>query len=78
MFDDETWDCIVDEAEKAGFNTIVLDAGDAVEYATHPEISIKGAWSKYRAKKEIAKCREKGQFKKSFDSIKEAREHFYK
>ncbi len=58
--DDETWDFIIEEAEKAGFNTIVLDVGDAIQYETHPEISLKGSWDKNRIKKEIEKCREKG------------------
>lgn len=58
--DDETWDYIVDEAEKAGFNTIVLDVLDAVEYASHPEISVNSIWNKHRVKKEIEKCRKKG------------------
>ena len=59
-YDEELWDYIIDESEKVGINTILLEVGDAVQYASHPEISMKGAWTRKRVHKEIARCKEKG------------------
>ncbi len=59
-FDDEVWDYIVDESAKTGINTIVLDIGNGIQFASHPEISIKGAWPRKRVRQEIARCKERG------------------
>ncbi|MBQ5747113.1 MAG: hypothetical protein IIV81_04140 [Clostridia bacterium] len=60
LWDDEVWDYILEEAPKAGINTIVLDLLDGVEYATHPEIAHPDAWSRGRLRREIARIREAG------------------
>ena len=59
-FDDELWDYIIEESEKCGVNTIVLDLGDGIEYATHPEIAMKGAWTRKRVREELRRCKDKG------------------
>jgi len=59
-FDDELWDYIIDESEKSGVNTIVLDLGDGIEYASHPEIAMKGAWTRKRVRTEVKRCKEAG------------------
>ncbi len=59
-FDEEMWDWILEEAPKSGFNHILLDVGDGIQYHSHPEVSTKGAWSHRRVHKELARCREKG------------------
>lgn len=59
-FSDEMWDWIVENAAKQGFNHILLDVGDGIQYHSHPEISIDNAWSHRRVHKEIARCRELG------------------
>ena len=59
-FDEDVWDYIVEESEKTGINMIVLDLGDAVQYGTHPEISLPDAWTRKRVHDEIKRCREKG------------------
>ena len=59
-FEDEMWDWILEEAPKRGFNHILLDVGDGIQYHSHPEISTKNAWSHRRVHKELARCREKG------------------
>ena len=59
-FDNDIWDYIVEESEKTGINTIVLDVGDGIEFGSHPEIACKGAWSRDKLRKELARCREKG------------------
>lgn len=59
-WDDGTWNTILDECEKNRIDTIVLDIGDGMEYKSHPEISVEGAWSHERMREEIAKCKSKG------------------
>ena len=59
-FDDELWDYIVAESAKSGVNTIVLDVGDGIEFGSHPEIATKGAWTRERTRKEVARCKELG------------------
>ena len=60
FFSEEMWDWILEEAPKHGINHILLDVGDGIVYHSHPEISMEGAWSHGRVRKEIARCREKG------------------
>ena len=45
-FDDSLWDYILENAAKTGVNTVILDLCDGIQYATHPEISMNGAWSR--------------------------------
>ncbi|MBR5156610.1 MAG: hypothetical protein IKW59_02470 [Clostridia bacterium] len=58
-FDEDLWTYILDESEKAGINTIVLDIGGGIDFATHPELTLKGAWSRKRLRDEIKRAREK-------------------
>lgn len=60
FFDDDMWNWILEEAPKYGFNHILLDVGDGIQYHSHPEVSMEGAWSHERVHKELARCREKG------------------
>jgi len=59
-FEDEAWDALVAHAAEKGLNQIVLDIGEGLQYATHPELSREGAWTKERAKKEVKRCAELG------------------
>ena len=59
-FDDAVWERTVNLAAQLGFNTVVLDVGDSVEFDSHPEIRVEGAWSKARVHKEVARCRALG------------------
>ena len=59
-FDDDFWEYILDESEKIGINTILLDVGDGIKYEKHPEISLKDAWPRERVAMELKRCREKG------------------
>ena len=58
--DDETWKQVIDFLPGQGFNTVVIDVGDGIEYESHPEISIKGAWSKQKLKDELDRMRSMG------------------
>ena len=55
--DDATWKKVIDFLPSCGFNTVVVDVGDAIEYESHPEISIPGAWSKDKLKNELDRMR---------------------
>ena len=59
-FDDAAWDKLLEEAVQYGFNQIVLDLGEGVQYQTHPELARKGAWSTDRVRAEVKRCREMG------------------
>ena len=59
-WDEGMWDYILEESVKVGINAIVLDVGNGIEYATHPEIAVKDAWTRKRVRNEVKRCREKG------------------
>lgn len=43
-----------------GFNTLIFDLGNAVQFERHPEINMKGSMTKDEAKKLIDRCRSLG------------------
>ncbi|MBQ9976352.1 MAG: hypothetical protein IJP16_07555 [Clostridia bacterium] len=59
-WDEEMWDYILDECVKTDINTIVLDVGNGIEYASHPEIAVKDAWTRKRVRDEVARCKKLG------------------
>ena len=59
-FDDAFWDELLARSAGAGVNMIVIDLGDGVRYASHPEIAVENAWSTDRLRRELAKCRRMG------------------
>ncbi len=53
-----TWNKIIDGlVEKQCCNTILIDLGEGVQYQSHPEIAIKGSWSKEKLSAEIDRLR---------------------
>ena len=58
--EDDVWKETIDFLPTQGFNTVLIDVADAIEYESHPEISIKGAWSKDKLKKELDRMRSLG------------------
>ena len=60
MTDEATWRRVIDYLPECGFNTLVIDLGDAIQYESHPEISIPGAWSKDKLKQELDHIRSIG------------------
>lgn len=60
VFDDEMWDYIVEQSAKCELNTIVLDCGNGIEYASHPEIVKEGAWTRKKVRDEIKRCKALG------------------
>ena len=59
-FDEKLWNDLLEEMRKRGLNMVVIDVGDGIEYASHPEISVKNAWSHDKLKSELAKMRQMG------------------
>jgi len=59
-FDDSLWNDLIPAMQNAGLNMVILDLGDAVQYTSHPEIAIQGAWSVQRLKTEIQRLKKAG------------------
>ncbi len=59
-FDDSVWDILLKEMAAAGMNMVVINVGDGIQYESHPEISVKNAWTHEKVKSELAKCRKLG------------------
>ncbi len=59
-FDDDKWSYILRESVKSDVNTIVLNLGNGIHYASHPEIAKEGAWTRSRIRREVARCRDMG------------------
>ena len=58
--DDEVWKQVVDFLPSQGINTLLIDVGDGIEYESHPEIAVKGAWSKDKLNAELDRIRSLG------------------
>lgn len=58
--DDAVWKQVMDFLPSQGINTVLIDVGDGIEYETHPEVSVKGAWSKEKTRKQLDYMRSLG------------------
>ena len=58
--DDATWKQVVDFLPGQGINTVLIDVGDGIQYESHSEVSIPGAWSKEKTKKQLDYMRSLG------------------
>lgn len=58
--DKETWRKVTDFLPSCGFNTLLIDVEDGVVYDKHPELAIKGSWSKAELKTELDRLRSIG------------------
>lgn len=58
--EDDVWKKVVDYLPSQGINTLVIDIGEGLQYESHPEISIEGAWSKDKLKAELDRIRSLG------------------
>ena len=59
-FDKAVWDDLLPRMADNGVNMLVIDVGDAVQYKSHPEIAVEGAWSIEQLKDELARLRGMG------------------
>ena len=51
---------VVDFLPSCGINTLVIDIGEGVQYDTHPELAVPGAWSKEKLRQEVCRIRAMG------------------
>ena len=58
--DREVWRRVVDQLPSFGINTVLIDIGDAMQYESHPELSVEGAWTRDELSAELAHMREIG------------------
>lgn len=56
--EDATWEATVNALHRAGANQVIIDLGDGIQFDSHPEIAVKGAWSKDRLYQELNRLRE--------------------
>ena len=59
-FDEGVWQRLTAHMVEAGMNLIVIDLGEALKYASHPEIAVKGSWEIDRFRAELARLRKMG------------------
>ena len=59
-WDDNVWNSLLTEMSAAGINMVLLNVGDGILYESHPEISVKNAWTHEKVKSELAKMRKLG------------------
>jgi hypothetical protein len=56
----DTWRRVVDQLPSFGINTLVVDLGEGVQYKSHPELAVDGAWTVEELKEELARARALG------------------
>ena len=59
-FDDKLWEELTTRMANARMNIVIIDLGDGIQYKSHPEISVKNAWSADRLQSELARLRKLG------------------
>ena len=59
-FERDAWEEITAALQEAGCNMIVLDIGEGIRLDSHPEIAVKGSWTKEEMKAELARLRGMG------------------
>ncbi|MGI6401316.1 MAG: hypothetical protein ACOX0A_04280 [Thermoguttaceae bacterium] len=58
--DEKLWDELTEKAAKSGLNMIVVDLGEAIQYQSHPEIAIEGAWTVEKLREDLERMRKIG------------------
>lgn len=56
-FENGLWTDITGKMGESGFNMVVIDVGDGIQFASHPELAVQGAWSREKLKAEIMRLR---------------------
>lgn len=59
-FDSGVWHDLSWLLKEAGCNMILIDVAEGMKYETHPEIAVKGAWSKTQLADELSRLRSMG------------------
>ena len=60
LTDRETWRHVVDKLPSFGINMLVIDLGEGVQYKSHPELAVEGAWTVEELRAELTHVREIG------------------
>lgn len=58
--DEKIWRQVTEFLPSQGINTLVIDVGEGMIYESHPELAVKGSWSKDKLKKELDRLRRMG------------------
>ena len=59
-FDEEVWNESIYKMVEQGLNLVIIDVADGVQYESHPEISVKNAWSPQKLRNELNRLRQIG------------------
>jgi hypothetical protein len=59
-FDETVWRTLTQRMQTAGMNLVLIDLGEALQYQSHPELSVKGSWPIDRFRTELARLRALG------------------
>ena len=59
-FEEDYWQELTRQLKAAGCTAILLDLGEGVRYDSHPELVVKGSWSKEKLAGELARLRGEG------------------
>ena len=58
--DRAVWREVIDFLPSCGFNAVIIDIGEGVQYESHPELSVPGAWTKDELRREVEHIRAMG------------------
>ena len=58
--DRKVWRDVIDFLPSCGFNAVIVDVGEGMQYDAYPELSIPGAWSKEELRAEVVRMRAMG------------------
>lgn len=59
-FDETSWHGLTQRMHEAGMNMVVIDLGEALQYQSHPELSVKGSWPIDKFRAELTRLRSLG------------------
>lgn len=59
-FDETVWRTLTARMAAVKMNLVVIDLGEALQYQSHPELSVRGSWPIERFRKELARLRAMG------------------
>ena len=59
-FDEHVWNAVLEHMVEAGMNMVVIDLGEGVQYASHPELAVTGSWSRDKLAAELSRLRAMG------------------
>jgi hypothetical protein len=58
--DDAVWKDVTGRMAEKGYNLVMIDLGEGIEYPSHPELAVKGSWSVEKLRAELERLRKIG------------------